>query len=135
MQDENFRKELEELFRLFKRLIEKESGNEMMDVDPQQLEQLKAFMAQFDDVKDKINIEMIPVDPFSKMMVSTLVQQLREQLGPEAEELEEASQEPLEALDTIEAIDERLKMPGLSDAEIDALLDKRSQISSQMTKI
>ena len=120
---------------MFKRLIEKESGNEMMDVDPQQLEQLKAFMAQFDDVKDKINIEMIPVDPFSKMMVSTLVQQLREQLGPEAEELEEASQEPLEALDTIEAIDERLKMPGLSDAEIDALLDKRSQISSQMTKI
>ena len=82
MQDENFRKELEELFRLFKRLIDKESFDGVPGVDPQQLEQLKVFMAQFDDVKDKLDVEMIPVDPFSKMMVSTLVKQLREQLGP-----------------------------------------------------
>ena len=68
MEDENFRKELEELFRLFKRLIEKESVEGMSDMDPQQMEQLKAFMAQFEDVKDKLQIEMIPVDPFSKMM-------------------------------------------------------------------
>lgn len=133
MQDENFRKELEELFRLFKRLIEKESFDGMTGVDPQQMEQLKAFMAQFDDVKDKINIEMIPVDPFSKMMVSSLVQQLREQLGPEADEVMQEISEP--SLETVEAIDERLKTPGLSDAEIDALLDKRSLISAQIPKI
>ncbi len=129
MEDENFRKELEELFRLFKRLVEKESFEGMSDIDPQQMEQLKAFMAQFEDVKDQLRIEMIPVDPFSKMMVSTLVQQLREQLGPETEELPEPT------LDTIEAIDEQLRIPGLSDAEIDALLDKRSQISAKMTKV
>ena len=57
MEDENFRQELEDLFRLFKRLVEKESLDEMPGVDPQQLEQLKAFMAQFDDVKDKLKIE------------------------------------------------------------------------------
>lgn len=134
MHDENFRNELEELFRLFKRLIEKESEEGLSEVDPQQMEQLKVFMAQFDDVKDKINIEKIPVDPFSKMMVSSLVKQLREQLGSEAYEIE-APQETIETLETIEAIDERLKNPDLSDAEIDALLDKRSQISAQMTKI
>ena len=151
MEDENFRKELEELFRLFKRLVEKESFDGLPGVDPQQLEQLKAFMAQFDDVKDKLNVEMIPVDPISKMMVSTLVKQLREQLGPEAEET------PLETIDDIlsrretelqalsdasqryqsliETIDEQLKNPELSDDEIDALLDKRSQISAKMSEI
>ncbi len=151
MEDENFRKELEELFRLFKRLVEKESFEGLPGVDPQQLEQLKAFMAQFDDVKDKLNVEMIPVDPFSKMMVTTLVKQLREQLGPEAEEtpsetiddLLSRKEIELQALSDasqryqslIETIDEQLKNPELSDDEIDALLDKRSQISSKMSEI
>lgn len=152
MEDENFRKELEELFRLFKRLVEKESFEGLPGVDPQQMEQLKAFMAQFDDVKDKLNVEMIPVDPFSKMMVSTLVKQLREQLGPETEE--EAPQETIDDIlsrketelqalsdpsqryqSLIETIDEQLKNPELSDEEIDALLDKRSQISAKMSEI
>ena len=151
MEDENFRKELEELFRLFKRLIEKESFEGMSGVDPQQMEQLKAFMAQFEDVKDKLRIEMIPVDPFSKMMVSTLVQQLREQLGPEAMEAPQETiddmlnrrETELQALadasqryqSLIETIDEQLKNPELSDDEIDALLDKRSQISAKMAKV
>lgn len=151
MEDENFRKELEELFRLFKRLIEKESVEGMSDMDPQQMEQLKAFMAQFEDVKDKLQIEMIPVDPFSKMMVSSLVQQLREQLGPEDDEAPQETiddllnrrETELQALSDasqryqslIETIDEQLKNPELSDAEIDMLLDKRSQISAKMTKV
>ena len=108
-------------------------------------------MAQFDDVKDKLNVEMIPVDPFSKMMVTTLVKQLREQLGPEAEEtpsetiddLLSRKEIELQALSDasqryqslIETIDEQLKNPELSDDEIDALLDKRSQISSKMSEI
>lgn len=132
MEDENFRKELEELFRLFKRLIEKESLDGLPGVDPQQLEQLKAFMAQFDDVKDKIKLDQVRVDPFSKMMVSTLVQQLREQLGPEAEEMvEETVEEPM----SIEAIDERLRNPDLTDAEIDDLLDRRAQISRNLPAV
>lgn len=150
MQDENFRNELEELFRLFKRLVEREPLEDMPGVDPQQLEQLKAFMAQFDDVKDKLNTEMIPVDPFSKMMVSSLVKQLREQLGPEEETPQETIDELLSRKETelkalsdasqryqslIETIDEQLKNPDLSDAEIDALLDRRSQISDKMSKI
>lgn len=151
MQDENFRNELEELFRLFKRLVEREPLEDVPGVDPQQLEQLKAFMAQFDEVKDKLNTEMIPVDPFSKMMVSSLVKQLREQLGPEEEvtpqetidEMLNRKETELQALSDasqryqslIETIDEQLKNPDLSDAEIDALLDRRSQISDKMSKI
>ena len=89
-------------------------------------------MAQFDDVKEKLKIEQVHVDPFSKMMVSSLLKQLREQLGPDA--LNDADEECLqiEGANTIEAIDEMLKKPNLSDQEIDDLLDKRMQIQSHL---
>ena len=131
MEDENFRKELEDLFKLFKRLIEKEASEGLGDMDPQQVEQLKMFMAQFDDVKEKLKVEQVHVDPFSKMMVSNLVKQLREQLGPDA--LDE--EEPLPSIDeanTVAAIDEMLRNPDLTDQEIDDLLDKRMQILNHL---
>ena len=136
MEDENFRQELEELFRLFKRLVEKESLDELPGVDSQQLEQLKAFMAQFDDMKDQLKVEMVHVDPFTKMMISSLVKQLREQLGDEADEIEmiqDANRVAIEEPTSIEAIDELLRNPNLSDEEIDALLDKRSQFSNKLS--
>ncbi len=135
MEDENFRQELEDLFRLFKRLVEKESLDELPGVDAQQLEQLKAFMAQFDDVKDKLKIESVHVDPFTKMMVSSLVKQLREQLDDDMddiERIEEANRVSMEEPTSVAAIDELLKNPNLTDAEIDALLDRRSQISNKL---
>ena len=131
MEDENFRKELEDLFKLFRRLIEKEASEGLQDMDPQQLEQLKAFMAQFDDVKEKLRVEQVHVDPFSKMMVSSLLQQLREQLGPDAL-IDDEPEQQIEEANTVEAIDEMLKNPNLSDQEIDDLLDKRMQILSHL---
>lgn len=159
MEDENFRQELEELFRLFKRLVEKEALNELAGVDEKQLEQLKAFMAQFDDVKDKLKIEMVHVDPFTKMMISALVKELREQLGDDMdslggyddedvkrispedvvrqreEQLKDVSDETARNRSLLETIDEQLKNPNLTDEEIDALLDRRTQISSKLSQI
>jgi hypothetical protein len=160
MEDENFRQELEDLFRMFKRLMEKESLDELSGVDPQQLEKLKQFMAQFDDVKDKIKIDMVHVDPFTKMMISSVVKQLREQLGDELDELDElgdydqvdrisaeeivnqreellkdVTDETARYRSLIETIDEQLRNPDLSDDEIDALLDKRTQISNKLSQI
>ncbi|MCR5644863.1 MAG: hypothetical protein K6F96_00520 [Bacteroidales bacterium] len=135
MEDENFRKELEDLFKLFKVLIEKEASEGLQDMDPQQVEQLKAFMAQFDDVKEKLKVEQVHVDPFSKMMVSSLVKQLRQQLGPDALRYYEEEEEPRIAIDqatTVEAIDNLLRNPDLTDQEIDDLLDKRMQILSHL---
>lgn len=131
MEDETFRKELEDLFKLFKRLIEKEASEGLEGMDPQQVEQLKAFMAQFDDVKEKLKVEQVHVDPFSKMMVSSLVKQLREQLGPDAD-IEDDVRPAIDEANTVEAIDEMLKNPELSDQEIDDLLDKRMQILSHL---
>ena len=136
MEDENFRQELEDLFRLFKRLVERESLDEIPGVDSQQIEQLKAFMAQFDNIKDQLKMEKVQVDPFTKMMVSTLVKQLREQLGDDIEgigEIEEIRHVSIEEPTSIAAIDEMLKNPDLTDDEIDALLDKRSQFSNKLS--
>lgn len=152
MEDENFKKELEDFFKLFKRLVERESLDDLPGVDPQQLEQLKTIMSQFDDVKDSLHIDMRQVDPFTKMMISSMVKQLREQLGPEAdeetdelsaeeivnrraEELKALSDESQRDVSLIETIDEQLKNPNLSDEEIDVLLDKRSQIASKLSQV
>lgn len=148
MEDENFNQELEEFFRLFKRLLEKESLDGVPGIDPQQLEQVKAMMAQFENVKDQLETKNVHVDPFTKMIISKMVQQMREQLGPEAdlkeeispeeivdrreEELKALSDEKQRMVSLIETIDEQLKNPELSDEEIDALLDRRSQISSKL---
>ncbi len=149
MEDENFNQELEDFFRLFKRLIEKEADGRLTGMDPAQMEQLKQFMSQFDDVKDDLKMELHQVDPFTKMMISSVVKELRKQLGPEMEELTPPSPEEIvnrreeELQDVsddqartralIATIDEQLSNPGLSDEEIDALLDKRSQISAKLS--
>ena len=132
MEDENFRQELEDLFKLFKRLIEKEASEGIQGMDPQQVEQLKAFMARFDDVKEKLKVEEVHVDPISKMMVSSLVKQLREELGPDALVDDDDTDLAIEEATTVEAIDELLKNPNLTEQEIDDLLDKRMQIQSHL---
>lgn len=148
MEDENFNQELEDFFRLFKHLLEKEASGELPGVDPAQMEQLKLFMSQFDEVKDDLKGELHKVDPFTKMMISSVVKELRKQLGPEADEIaplsveEIVSQREEELMDVtdeqarsralIATIDEQLKNPSLSEDEINALLDKRSLITSKL---
>ena len=148
MEDENFKKDLEDLFTLFQRYIERETEGEIPGVDPSQMEQLKSFMSRLDEVKSSIHSENLNVDPFTKMMVSSLVKQLREEMGPVMETSDEPSAEELvsqrEAMLSdvsdpvarnralLETIDEQLKNPELSDEEIDALLDKRRQISDNV---
>lgn len=148
MEDENFNQELEDFFRLFKHLLEKEASGNLSGVDPAQMEQLKLFMLQFEEVKDDLKGELHNIDPFTKMMISSVVKELRKQVGPEMEmeapptpeeivsrreeELMDVSDEQARSRALIATIDEQLKNPSLNDEEIDALLDKRSQISAKL---
>lgn len=148
MEDENFKKELEDLFRMFKLLLEKESLNNIKGINSEQLEQLKLFMAQFDEMKEDLKVEMHQVDPFTRQMISAIVKQLRQQLGPEADNgIELSAEETVTKKEEefqniinpderykkiIEVIDKTLKNPELTDQEIDALLDKRAAMKSQM---
>ncbi len=147
MEDENFKKELEDLFRMFKLLLEKESLNDIKGIDNEQLEQLKLFMTQFDDIKDDLKFEMNQVDPFTRQIISAMVKQLRQQLGEDvdakielsAEEKVARKEEELKKIADVnerhiallETIDKALKNPDLTDEEIDALLDRRMSIESQ----
>ena len=148
MEDENFNQELEDFFRLFKHLLEKEASGNLSGVDPAQMEQLKMFMSQFEEVKDDLKGELHNIDPFTKMMISSVVKELRKQVGPELEganpptpeeivsrreeELMDVSDEQARSRALIATIDEQLRNPSLSEEEIDALLDKRSHISAKL---
>lgn len=151
MEDENFKKELEDLFRMFKLLLEKESLDDIKGIDNEQLEQLKLFMTQFDEMKDDLKFEMNQVDPFTRQIISAMVKQLRQQLGEEADAGLELTVEETVArkkeeevksfpdanerhLALLETIDKALKNPDLSDEEIDALLDKRASLESQFNE-
>ncbi|MCQ2321760.1 MAG: hypothetical protein MJZ91_10630 [Bacteroidales bacterium] len=145
MEDENFNNELEELLNMLKKLMDKQDLSNIPGVDPQQLEQLKMFMSQFDDLKDDMKIEIYKLDPFTKKIVSVIVNEMKDKLGPDlgfeqpkptAEEVVTRKEKELKDIaDTNErydsllaTIDEQLRNPKLSEDEIDALLDKRAEI-------
>ena len=145
MEDENFNNELEDLLNMLKKLMEKQDLSSIPGVDPQQLEQLKMFMSQFDELKDDMKIEIYKLDPFTKKIVSVIVGEMKDKLGPDlgfapakptAEEVVTRKEKELKDIaDTNErydsllaTIDEQLRNPKLSEDEIDALLDKRSEI-------
>ena len=145
MEDENFNNELEDLLNMLKKLMEKQDLSSVPGVDPQQLEQLKMFMSQFDELKDDMKIEIYKLDPFTKKIVSVIVGEMKDKLGPDlgltpevptAEEVVTRKEKELKDIaDTNErydsllaTIDEQLRNPKLSEDEIDALLDKRSEI-------
>ncbi len=149
MEDENFNKDLEDLLKMLKQLMEKQDLDSIPGVPPEQLEQLKLFMSQFDELKDDMKFEIYKLDPFTKKMVSVFAGQLREQLGkqgledtdskPTAEEVVMHKEKELKDIaDTnerydalIATIDEQLKNSNLTEAEINALLDKRVEIESK----
>lgn len=145
MEDENFNNELEELLNMLKKLMEKQDLSSIPGIDPEQLEQLKMFMSQFDEIKSDMKFEIYKLDPFTKKIISVIVNEMKDKLGaevdltpeqPTAEEIVTKKEKELKDItDTnerydslIATIDEQLRNSQLSENEINALLDKRSEI-------
>jgi len=134
MEDEKFNKDLDELFRLFKKLVETQSMDDVPGVDGMMLKQFQFFFSNYENMKEQIGDQLMgqfgePV----KQMVSDLVKQLREQLNEdEFTVIEEVEEEPVIQIDniaiTIEEIDNMLKNPDLSEDQINELLDKRAEL-------
>ncbi len=140
MEDEKFVEELDELFRLFKIMVEKRSLEDIPGVDSGMLKQFQFFFSNYDTMREQIVQQLQgqfgePV----KEMVHTLVEQLREELGDDAvlyEEVEEAvvtdliedSKPILDVDGALHLIDQQLSTPGLSEDEINILLDKRAAL-------
>jgi len=138
MEDEKFKQELDELFRLFKKLVETESLDNVPGVDSTMLKQFQFFFGNYEIMKDQIGAQLQgqfgePV----KQMVSTLVKQLRQQLGEQDEYPEVIIKQvddvtPALQIDassnSVKEIDEMLKNPNLTEEQINELLDKRANL-------
>jgi len=141
MDMEKFKHDLDELFRLFNKLMEKQehSMDEIPGLNKAMLQQFKFFFSNYATMKDQIAYQLQgQFGEGVQEMVETLIQQLREELGESDFEVIEETDEPVtyqihpqpdDPSKEIAEIDEMLKNPNLSQEEIDALLDRRSQLS------
>jgi len=146
MDMEQFKQDLDELFRLFNKLMEKQENGmeEIPGINKMMLQQFKFFFNNYEKMKDQIAYQLQgqfgePV----REMVKTLIKQLREELGEddfliddEMESLPEENnpiilEEPKSVIDTqkeIDRIDKLLKNNNLTPEQIDQLLDRRSNL-------
>lgn len=133
MEDERFKHDLDELFRLFKRMVEEQSMDDIPGVDKQMLKQFQFFFDNYENMKDQISSQLqgqfgAPV----KEMVRNLLKQMREQLGEEEYLSKAVDNDTAISIDMstrevdIKAIDEMLKNPNLTEEQINELLDKRA---------
>lgn len=138
MEQDDFKKDIEELFRLFNKMMDEHPEENMPGMDKAQLQQLKLFLRNYESMKDQISMQMMgAVNEPMRQMLRMFIKQMREQLGEdEGFVIEEKEREipiiKLESNDrTIEFIDEMLRRPGLKPSEVDRLLDERAQLSKK----
>ncbi|HPE42510.1 MAG TPA: hypothetical protein PKV88_00385 [Bacteroidales bacterium] len=146
MENDEFKKDIEELFRLFNKLMERYPEENMPGIDKAQFEQLKLFLRNYENMKDQISMQMMgPVNEPMRQMLRMFIKQMKEELG-EDDFLREAEQDeipvkrqtmPVEKGDPIEQIahiDAMLSRPGLKNEEIDRLLDERARLGELLKK-
>ena len=150
MGNEEINKQMEELFRLFKKMMEKYPPDSMPGIDKAQAEQLKMMLSNYDSMKVSFSSDMFGLfdEETTKKILAKLISQLRDQLGEDAfdEVVEQVSvveqkEKEFEQLPTqdryvalLDAIDSELKNPNLSMDEIDTLLDKRKNIQDAISR-
>lgn len=150
MENEDLKKQIEELFRLFKKVVEKYPPDDIPGIDKTQLEQLKTYLSQYEQIKDQFSVEMygLPNNDMAKHFIAMLTKRLREQLGDDADIDDEpkiseveVKEKAFESLHTgenyqalIDTIDNELKNKDLSMDEIDILLDKRQKYLNKISK-
>ena len=151
MENENIKKQMEELFRLFKKMMEKYPPESMPGIDKAQAEQLKMMFSNYDSMDISFSSDMFGLfdQETTQKILSRLIQQLRDQLGEDAYEEEvkpqislvDNKEQEFEQLPTedryvalLDVIDSELKKPDLSMEEIDNLLDRRRRLQDKISK-
>lgn len=146
MDMEKFKQDLDELFRLFNKLMEKQENSmeEIPGINKMMLEQFKFFFKNYEGMKDQIAYQLQgqfgePV----KEMVETLIKQLREELGEDDFMLSSEPEDepeiqipinlgpakgPIDPEKEIAKIDKLLKNENLTPEQVDKLLDRRSNL-------
>ena len=150
MANDDLKSKMHELFRLFRKVMEKFPPDDVPGMDKSQLDQLKMYLSQYDAMKDDMSVEIYGMmdNEMTRSIIDMLIKKLREQLGDDADEPEmienhiqdvEIKEKAFESLKTgenyqalIDSIDAQLKNPDLTDDEIDTLLDKRQKLSNKI---
>lgn len=150
MENENIKKQMEEVLRLFKKMMEKYPPDSVPGIDKFQAEQLKMMLSNYENMEISFSSDMFGIfdEATTQKILSQLIQQLRDQLGEDACEDEpkqisivDKKEKEFEELPTedryvalLDAIDTELKKPDISMEEIDNLLDKRKRIQDNISK-
>jgi DNA repair exonuclease SbcCD ATPase subunit len=140
MDIEKFKQELDELFLLFNRLMEKQDADmeNIPGINKMMVEQFKVFFTNYESMKDQIAYQLQGQFGDSiQEMVETLIKQLREELGeedwmiaPDTEVpvIHEIKKNVTEPEKEIAEIDKLLQDPNLTPEQVDELLDRRSRL-------
>ncbi len=150
MSDMSFKENLDLLIRLFKKLKDKSALHDIKGIDKNFYFNFEYLLNNYETMKDQISEELL--DKFGepvKEMIAGLVEQLKEEIGEEelmkmeAEEIDveeetiltiEEDMQPAsfdEINEGIKKIDEKLKKGGLSEEEINKLLDQRMKLKQR----
>ena len=150
MGNDELKNKINELFRLFRKVMEKFPPDDVPGMDKAQLDQLKMYLSQYDGLKDNMSVEIYGMmdNEMTRGIIDMLIKKLRDQLGDDADEPElienhiqdvEIKEKAFESLQTgenyqalIDSIDTQLKNSDLSDEEIDTLLDKRQKLTNKL---
>lgn len=149
MDDNNLNNGLEDFLEMFKKMMENQDLDSIPGINDEQKEQLKAFLEDFDELKNDMKFEIYKLDPFTKNMVGMVMGQLKNLPGMEMPTQNAAPQQPtvnkekqltdipgtnenLEA--QLAEIDKQLRNPELSDDDLNRLLDERSAITKELEK-
>ncbi len=140
MDIEKFKQDLDELFRLFNKLMEKQDADmeNIPGINKMMVEQFKIFFTNYESMKDQIAYQLQGQFGDSiQEMVETLIKQLRDELGeeewmivPETDVpvVREIKQNPTNPEKEIAEIDDLLKNSNLTPEQMDELLDRRSRL-------
>ncbi len=145
MDDERFEDKLDRLIRIFKRLRQQVSAEQLSGIDPRMLAQIDILIEQFEKIRsDPSAMQMFKemMDPFESML-NTLIPQLSQMLGesPEEPRPDRPVIEPLEIEKDVPVgkltrrlveIDRLLAKGDLSQEEEDLLLDERIKIMKKL---
>lgn len=131
-EDRSFNENLDLLIKLFKRLKDKASFDDMPGIDKTFYQNFEYLLSNYENMRDQLSEELLSKfgEPV-KGMIASLVEQLKMELGDDIGDLDldVEKEEVIEVPDDITRIDEMLKDPNLSDVEINKLLDERSRLA------
>ncbi len=135
--NDSFENDLEQLIRLFKKIKTKTTSEQFAHLDPAFMQNLDFIISNYEMIKGNIPKEMLGQMgvPFQQVLRG-FINQLKQELGEDFDNDIEVvagtktleKTERTELANDIEKIDMMLKNPGLSEEDIDALLDKRSDL-------